>query len=290
MCMRQQSQPCSATSAAIPGSWRNAVTSLTYVAPASIAARATSTFIVSTLSCAPASLSAAITGTTRLRSSSAGTGSENGRVDSPPTSRIVAPSPASSRPWAIAASRSNHSPPSENESGVTLTMPMIRKAGATPGIVGARRVRPPPVPAGSGGARLRRQPLDERGAREAPLVADPAPGQPALLGEREHRALVDLEQLGGLRGREDVGQVGGPEGVVADDELRLVGLDHDAARQRAGRLGAEAAQRVEAAVGVGVDVAGDEARDEVLLRSAHRLGGAVELARLVGGEADVQSA
>ena len=27
---------------------------------------------------------------------------------------------------AIAASRSNHSPPSENESGVTLTMPMMR--------------------------------------------------------------------------------------------------------------------------------------------------------------------
>ena len=51
--MRQQSQPCSATSAASAGSWRNAVTSLTNVAPAAIASRATSSFIVSTLSCAP---------------------------------------------------------------------------------------------------------------------------------------------------------------------------------------------------------------------------------------------
>ncbi len=102
------------------------MTSLTNVAPAAIASRATSSFIVSTLSCVPVSPSASITGTTRARSSSGGTGSEYGRVDSPPTSRMLAPSSASRRPWAIAASRSNHSPPSENESGVTLTMPMMR--------------------------------------------------------------------------------------------------------------------------------------------------------------------
>ena len=75
---------------------------------------------------------------------------------------------------------------------------------------------------------------------------------------------------------------------MADDELRVVGLDHDPARQRAGRLGAEAAQGVEAVVGVGVDVARDEAGDEVLLRGADGMGGAVELARLRRREADEQ--
>ncbi len=89
-------------------------------------------------------------------------------------------------------------------------------------------------------------------------------------------------------GREHVRQVGRAERVVADDELRVVGLDHDPARQRAGRLGAEAAQGVEAVVGVRVDVARDEAGDEVLLRGADGMGGAVELARLGRGEADEQ--
>ena len=69
--------------------------------------------------------SARTTGSVRRSSSSSGTGSAPGRVDSPPTSRIAAPSAASRRPWVTAASRSNHSPPSENESGVTLTTPMI---------------------------------------------------------------------------------------------------------------------------------------------------------------------
>ena len=106
--------------------------------------------------------------------------------------------------------------------------------------------------------------------------------------EREDGVLVDLEERGGLGRREHVGQVGRAERVVADDELRIVGLDHDPARQRAGRLGAEAAQGVQAVVRVGVDVARDEAGDEVLLRGADGVGGAVELARLRRREADEQ--
>ena len=64
------------------------------------------------------------------------TGSAPGRVDSPPTSRMSAPSAASSRPCSTAASASRNSPPSENESGVTLTTPMM-----TGGCTGA--VSPP---------------------------------------------------------------------------------------------------------------------------------------------------
>ena len=55
-------------------------------------------------------------------------GSEPGRVDSPPMSRIAAPSAASRRPCSTAATASRNSPPSENESGVTLTTPMITGA------------------------------------------------------------------------------------------------------------------------------------------------------------------
>src|SRR4051794_39109164 len=79
---------------------------------------------------APVRASARTTGTVRRSSSSSGTGSERGRVDSPPMSRMPAPSPASCRPCVTAASASNHSPPSENESGVTLTTPMIWKGRA----------------------------------------------------------------------------------------------------------------------------------------------------------------
>src|SRR5690606_31025648 len=59
-------------------------------------------------------------------SSSGATASAPGRVDSPPMSRISAPSPASFNPCAMAASAVACSPPSENESGVTLTMPITR--------------------------------------------------------------------------------------------------------------------------------------------------------------------
>ncbi len=48
-----------------------------------------------------------------------------GRVDSPPTSTMPAPASAIATPWAIAASGCCHRPPSLNESGVTLSTPMI---------------------------------------------------------------------------------------------------------------------------------------------------------------------
>ena len=66
-----------------------------------------------------------MTGITRASSSSTGTGAAPGRVDSPPTSTIAAPSSISRRAWRTAASVSSNWPPSENESGVTLTTPMI---------------------------------------------------------------------------------------------------------------------------------------------------------------------
>ena len=49
-----------------------------------------------------------------------------GRVDSPPTSTMSAPSSIISSPRETARSGSSHRPPSENESGVTLRIPMTR--------------------------------------------------------------------------------------------------------------------------------------------------------------------
>ncbi|CFE00983.1 Uncharacterised protein [Bordetella pertussis] len=72
----------------------------------------------------PQSRSPSISGRMRASSSAALTGCAPGRVDSPPRSRIWAPSSINWRAWAIALSVSACSPPSENESGVTLTMPM----------------------------------------------------------------------------------------------------------------------------------------------------------------------
>src|SRR3954452_8626703 len=124
MCMSTHVAPCSAATPAISGSKRKAATSFTTVAPDSSARLATSALVVSIEIWAPSGTSASITGITRRISSSAPTGRAPGRVDSPPMSRMSAPSAISSRPCAIAASASRKRPPSENESGVTLTMPM----------------------------------------------------------------------------------------------------------------------------------------------------------------------
>src|SRR5215210_1083186 len=70
-----------------------------------------------------------ITGTTRRASSSGGIGSEPGRVDSPPTSIIRAPSSSMAVAWATATSGSRKSPPSEKESGVTLRTPIRTGSG-----------------------------------------------------------------------------------------------------------------------------------------------------------------
>ena len=67
-----------------------------------------------------------MTGTTRAPSSLAVTGVKPGRVDSPPTSMMSAPSSSIWSARATAASTSRFSPPSEKESGVTLRMPMMR--------------------------------------------------------------------------------------------------------------------------------------------------------------------
>src|ERR1051326_3944259 len=66
-----------------------------------------------------------MTGMTRSNSTSSGTGSEPGRVDSPPTSVESAPSSTIDKPRATAASSCTNLPPSEKESGVTLRTPII---------------------------------------------------------------------------------------------------------------------------------------------------------------------
>ena len=111
------------------GSARSAVTSLTMTAPSSTARRATSAFDVSTETGTPRSCSSA--GTTRRSSSSSETPSEPGRVDSPPTSTIAAPSASSRSAWADADSGSASRPSSEKESGVTFTTPMTLGRGSS---------------------------------------------------------------------------------------------------------------------------------------------------------------
>lgn len=85
---------------------------------------ATAARIVSTETTRPSAASARTTGTTRRSSSASSTRGAPGRVDSPPTSIRSAPREARSRPCLTARSVSNQRPPSENESGVTLTTPM----------------------------------------------------------------------------------------------------------------------------------------------------------------------
>ena len=102
------------------------------VAPAATAARATAAFLVS-MDTRASWRSCSTTGNTRRNSSSTGTGRAPGRVDSPPTSMTAAPSATMCRPWATAAPASSHCPPSEKESGVTLSTPITR--------VTARRVQ-----------------------------------------------------------------------------------------------------------------------------------------------------
>jgi hypothetical protein len=118
--------PAFAASGIISGSARPAVTSLMIDAPASRAARATVAFEVSMEMNAEMFLrSCSMTGMTRPSSSSSEIDSAPGRVDSPPTSMIRAPSAAIRQPCSTALSVEKNSPPSEKESGVTLSTPMI---------------------------------------------------------------------------------------------------------------------------------------------------------------------
>src|SRR5262249_9198602 len=79
------------------------------------------------------------------------TGEAPGRVDSPPTSRMSAPSPAILLAWATAASESKKRPPSLNESGVTLSTPRI--AGRARAAIGERRLLRLPRDGGARGDR-----------------------------------------------------------------------------------------------------------------------------------------
>src|SRR5512140_2607564 len=108
------------------GSNKPPETSLMIRAPAATAARATTAFVVSIETVTPAAASRSTTGSARRSSSSAVTGRARGFVASPPTSRISAPSRSSCSPCATATSASRYCPPSENESGVTLTTPITR--------------------------------------------------------------------------------------------------------------------------------------------------------------------
>ena len=103
----------------------NARTSFKIAAPASAASSMISGLEVSTDTQKPSFASAFTTGITRERSSSSGTSVAPGRVDSPPTSMIRAPSPRIFSAQASASGRALCSPPSEKESGVTLRMPMM---------------------------------------------------------------------------------------------------------------------------------------------------------------------
>ena len=132
--------------------------SFTIPAPAATAAVATAALVVSTeITAFVFAASPRMTGITRRISSSTGTGMEPGRVDSPPTSRIAAPSASISNPRATASSTDRYAPPSEKESGVTFRIPMTRgrpdRSRTPPGIgtrnafagCGAMTGRPPRV-------------------------------------------------------------------------------------------------------------------------------------------------
>src|SRR5947207_6949494 len=126
MCMSTIAAFRLAASGNIFSSPRPAVTSLMIDAPASSAALATSDLDVSIeTEMSILARSSSITGSTRFYSSFADTGFAPGRVDSPPMSIMSAPSDAISIPRATAALVPKNSPPSENESGVTLRTPMI---------------------------------------------------------------------------------------------------------------------------------------------------------------------
>jgi hypothetical protein len=131
----------SAAAHRLSGDQARAETSFQIVAPAATAARATAGFMVSIeIGTALSRRTASITGMTRAISSASATGSAPGRVDSPPTSRMSAPSAISRRAWEIAALGSRKRPPSEKLSGVTLTIPMTRGGRPPPGCFASTRL------------------------------------------------------------------------------------------------------------------------------------------------------
>src|SRR6266581_5801350 len=122
MCMRHTPASEAATASSAPGEL-SALMSLIIAAPAPIAARITSGFVVSTEMGTGQARSPSSTGINRDSSCSADTLAAPGRLDSAPISTRSAPSSTSRCACAIAAPASRVRPPSENESGVTLTTP-----------------------------------------------------------------------------------------------------------------------------------------------------------------------
>ncbi len=121
------------------------------------------------------------------------------------------------------------------------------------------------------------EPGEQSGAAEAPLLADAAARQGARVGECEHFVLADLQERGGLRGGQDLEAGLRAERVVAQGERAPERL-----------ATAHLAEALEAGGAVGVDVLGDERRDEILLRGAERVRRPAQATGLLGGEADVQ--
>lgn len=140
-CMTTKGASVAATTGIMFGSARPPLTSLTSNAPAATACSATRARMVSTETVTPSEARPRTTGTTRRSSSSSSTREAPGRVDSPPTSTRSAPSVTRSRPRLTAAAVSNQRPPSEKESGVTLTTPMTaqRSHSGSPVTVPRRR-------------------------------------------------------------------------------------------------------------------------------------------------------
>jgi hypothetical protein len=123
MCMSTTPAPDSATAAGIAGS-PSAVTPLITAAPAVRTLRATSALEVSTETQAPSAARGSTTGSNRRSCSSADTPVAPGRVLSAPRSTRSAPSAINCLACAIASAGMRYRPPSENESGVTLTTPI----------------------------------------------------------------------------------------------------------------------------------------------------------------------
>src|SRR3990170_245813 len=117
--------PCRAVTSARRAS-RRPDASFTTRAPARSAASATAGFDVSIETGTSTSRTRRpIAGSTRASSTSSATGVEPGRVDSPPRSRMAAPSATCCRPRATIASVSRSRPSPLKESGVAFRMPMI---------------------------------------------------------------------------------------------------------------------------------------------------------------------
>ena len=134
MCIRQQSQPRSATSAGERRvvAERGDVVDVRRAGGDRVAGDLELHRVDAELR-AGAARGASITGTTRAQLLVGGTGSAHGAgrlAADVEDARALGGEPRGHGRSPRRAS--NHSPPSENESGVTLTMPMMRKGGATP--------------------------------------------------------------------------------------------------------------------------------------------------------------